>query len=227
MAAAWEERRYPPSTLVDILGRRLQVVFPGRRWGGPGPDFRGALIALSDGTLLRGDVELHRRASGWAARRPAAHPRYADVILHVVLEADAPALSAAGAALPTLVLPAPTLLSFPPVPPCRRAPPEIERLVMEAGRERFRAHAARFEGDLSVADPSQVLWRGIAEGLGYSRNAIAFGRLAEAVPWLEAARVGRDLGSPALTGLLLGTAGLLEDATPAEWRWWSRFERDG
>src|SRR6266705_2887028 len=94
LAAAWETRAYPPTALVDSRGRRLQVVFPGRRWGGPGPDFRGAVLALADGTLLRGDVEVHLRASGWAAHRHADDPAYANVVLHVVQAADALAVDA-------------------------------------------------------------------------------------------------------------------------------------
>ena len=45
MADVWEQRAYAARYLVDCCGRHLRVVFPGRRWGGPGPDFRGAVLA--------------------------------------------------------------------------------------------------------------------------------------------------------------------------------------
>src|SRR5918912_270652 len=45
LAAAWEAGAGGPTPLVDSRGRRLHVVFPGRRWGGPGPDFRRAVLA--------------------------------------------------------------------------------------------------------------------------------------------------------------------------------------
>ncbi len=210
LCAAWQERRYPPSGLVDSLRRRLHVVFPGRRWGGPGPDFRGALIALSDGTLLRGDVEVHRRSSGWVRHGHARDPRYASVILHVVREDDAPATDASGRPIATAVLPRPTLLAFPALAPCRRDAPAVRELVREAGRTRFQGRVARFEGDLAAVDADQVVWRGIAEGLGYSRNTAAFARLADAVPWADAARTARERGVEALATLLLGSAGLLD-----------------
>src|SRR5919206_3868284 len=92
LAAAWEGGTHGLRALVDDGGRRLWVVFPGRRWGGPGPDFRGAVLAVSDGTLVRGDIEVHRRASGWADHRHAADPAYDGVVLHVVGLADAPTL---------------------------------------------------------------------------------------------------------------------------------------
>ena len=104
MAEAWAERRYQPEWLVDSAGRRLKVIFPGRRWGGPGPDFRGALLVLADGSLLRGDVEIHRRARNWIEHRHAADPAYANVVLHVVQRLDAPTLDNAGGLVPTVEL---------------------------------------------------------------------------------------------------------------------------
>src|SRR5919204_347678 len=180
LADAWEERRYASRELVDSRGRRLRVVFPGRRWGGPGPDFRGAVLALADGTLL-----------------------------HVVGREDAPTLDCLGQPIATLVLrPRPAWPAAWPGPgratrrrsrrpgcdrrqepwerelgPCVRTSSDVLRVVEEAGWARFRARTARFEGDLAVAEADQVLWRGLAEALGYSRNTAAFGRLAEAVPW--------------------------------------------
>src|SRR5919204_2542508 len=92
LAQAWSERLYDADDLLDTAGQRLRVVFPGRRWGGPGPDFRGAVLALADGTLLRGDIEIHRLSSGWAAHGHATNPAYAAVVLHVVGREDAPTL---------------------------------------------------------------------------------------------------------------------------------------
>src|SRR5919199_3387044 len=71
--------------------------------------------------------------------------------------------------------------------PCARTASSVLRVVEEAGWARFRARVARLEGDLSAVDPDQVVWRGVAEALGYSRNTAAFGRLADAVPWSDAA----------------------------------------
>jgi hypothetical protein len=235
------------------------VVFPGRRWGGPGPDFRGALLALPDGTLVRGDVELHRRARDWITHRHAADPEYAQVVLHVVEVLDAPTFDAQQRAIPTLALrlhpAAPERLTTPPgqpragpwaahplagpappslqplspaplsLAPCIRAAPAVLGAVEAAGRKRFRARAARFEGDLSVAPADQVLWRGLAEALGYTRNTEPFGRLAEAVPWPEAARVVVERGPVALVGLLLGTAGLIGSATLPEAHAWRVLQR--
>jgi hypothetical protein len=286
LADAWEARRYAATELVDSHGRRLRVVFPGRRWGGPGPDFRGAVLGLADGRLLRGDIEVHRHASGWAAHHHATDPAYAEVVLHVVGAADADSQDAVGQSIATVVLrptdsppgalgplgdrnrlgppherdapgwpvfmdqrgvaawPARTnqrdVAAWPAWPgrldprselelacgaPCVRTAPAVLRVVEAAGRARFAARAGRFEADLTAAEPDQVVWRGVAEALGFSRDTAAFGRLADAVPWPEAARAVAERGPLGLAGLLLGTAGLLGQASLAEahaFRWFER-----
>jgi hypothetical protein len=226
LADAWEQRRYAVHWLVDCCGRHLRVVFPGRRWGGPGPDFLGAVLAQSDGTLVRGDIEVHRRASSWAGHRHARDPAYRQVVLHVVQVADTLALDARGEHLPTVALepergPPPRLVRG----PCVRAAPAVQGIVEAAGRERFRARAARFEGDLTAVVADQVLWRGVCEALGFKRNTRPFGQLAEAVPWSQAALVVVDRGPVGLAGLLLGAAGLLAEATLPEAHAWRALQR--
>ncbi|MCA1644094.1 MAG: DUF2851 family protein [Chloroflexi bacterium] len=226
LADAWQEGRYAGGWLVDCCGRHLRVVFPGRRWGGPGPDFVGAVLAQADGALIHGDVEVHRRASSWAGHQHARDPAYQQVVLHVVHKRDALALDGLGRHVPTVEL---VVFEW-AVPrreaaPCLRAAPAVLEVVQAAGRERFRARAARFEADLTVVPRDQVLWRGVCEALGYTRNTRAFGQLAEAVAWPQAAQTVAERGPVGLAGLLLGTAGLLAEATLPEAHAWRTLQR--
>ncbi|MCH7852276.1 MAG: hypothetical protein IIC41_05760, partial [Candidatus Marinimicrobia bacterium] len=41
------------------------VVEPGRRNGGPGPDYLGSVVTFPDGTIRRGDWELHPQQHSW------------------------------------------------------------------------------------------------------------------------------------------------------------------
>ena len=49
----WEGQRFPPEALRTTAGEPLRTVFRGRRTGGPGPDYRDAIIS-APGELLQG-----------------------------------------------------------------------------------------------------------------------------------------------------------------------------
>ena len=65
----------------------------------------------------------------------------------------------------------------------------------------------------------------MCEALGYKRNTRPFGQLAEAVAWPDAAQTVADRGPVGLAGLLLGTAGLLAEATLPEAHAWRALQR--
>ena len=214
--------------LVTGEGVCLQVVYPGRRCGDPGPDFRDAVIALPDATLLHGDIEVHLDHAGWAAHGHDANPAYDRVILHVAWLSSEAVLTHTGrrvpglALLPCLAIAAEALVQLPvrTLPPpgasCPCAVP-VERLpalpafLQEQGMARLEARAALMAADAAVAGHDQTLWTALLRGLGYQRNAAPFTRLARIVPWSTAASLaGRPAGRVDLTALLLGAAGLLE-----------------
>src|ERR1700686_3304553 len=96
----WEGQRFPKAALVTAEGAALRVIFRGRAGAGPGPDFRGAIIA-GPGGLLCGDVELHVRTSDFRRHGHSQDPAYSGVVLHVVFfhdEAGETALPGGGTA---------------------------------------------------------------------------------------------------------------------------------
>ncbi|MEA2639023.1 MAG: hypothetical protein QOF51_417 [Chloroflexota bacterium] len=201
-------------------GRRLQIVYPGRRGGGWGPDFRGALLVL-DGSVVRGDVEIHVRPSGWHLHGHATNPDYGNTVLHVVYreEPSLPAVRPDGTILPMiatepyLTKPVELLLAVwhadGAAPPAHCLELDAAAMVLErAGWARFQSRVDRFEGDLACVDPDQALWAGALEALGYSQNAAPCRELATRVP-LTTARATLHAGRDQLEALLLGEAGLL------------------
>jgi hypothetical protein len=176
-------------------------------------------------------VEVHLRASSWSTHGHAADAAYGRVVLHVVQTADALALDRQGAHVPTVLLePRPGRqrqwhTSGPERGGCVREPRTVLQVVQAAGLERFRARVDRFEGDLNAIDADQVIWRAVAEAAGFTPNAGQFARLAEAVPWAEAATVVIERGPVGLSGLLLGTAGLLAEANLPEAHAWRALQR--
>ncbi len=88
-------------------GRAVVIVHPGKWNLLGGPDFRGARLRIGDGPEITGDVELHLRASDWAAHAHARDRAYDGVVLHVVLfppEAGHATHGVAGRSIPLLVL---------------------------------------------------------------------------------------------------------------------------
>jgi hypothetical protein len=149
------------------------------------------------------------------------------VVLHVVQQADVPALDGRGRHLPTVELELEPGRGPPRAErgPCVREASAVLQVVEAAGCERFRARVARFEGDLAAVEADQVLWRGVCEALGYQRNTRTFGQLADAVPWAQATQVVTDRGPVGLAGVLLGAAGLVAEATLPEAHAWRALQR--
>ena len=213
--------------LRTVAGVAVTVIEPGARNSGDGPDFLSAVIAVEspgqERRIVRGDIEMHLRASDWRAHGHDGNPAFASVILHVVEDAQGM----------TEIAGAPVLEFRPPTHGRRRrnangvgrktaAPPGpggrsrsgIAQLLDSLGDARLEERAAAMEGDIVVVGPEQALYEALFRGLGYTRNMTAFQELARLMPAGtlrglaegapdEEARIAR------LAGLLFGAAGLL------------------
>lgn len=191
----WEGQRFPRGALATADGRPLRVIFRGQPGRGPGPDFRGAVIAAPDGPW-QGDVELHVRSSDFRRHGHATDPAYAGVVLHVVFfddEGGETALPGGGSA-PVAALGGPRLASWLAGPPrwgepCRTAQERlgadgVVQTLERLGGMRFRQKAAAFGRMLREgAEIEEVLWAGLLEALAYGGEREAFRALAAAVPW--------------------------------------------
>ncbi len=88
VCCVWFEPRWRPERLETLDGRQFRVHSPGQWNRQAGPDFLQAVLEYSDGERCRGDVEVHRLASGWTAHRHHQDTRYNRVMLHVMLRND-------------------------------------------------------------------------------------------------------------------------------------------
>ena len=209
-------------------GRPARLVYPGVRRSGRGPDFQGALLATAASSLVRGDVEVHVRASDWQAHGHERDPAYNAVVWHVVWEVDrdTPTRRADGATIPQLELsrhlPAalPALLAaYRANRAARPAAPawseeEAGRLLQAAGLARFLSKMAACEADIAALGPAQALYRRLARALGYGGNARPMERLADAVPLTELCGWLEDEGEAAAAARLLEWAGLAGRPSP-------------
>ena len=81
----WQNADRLASGLVTQDGRRLKVLYPGRRSSSAGPDFRDCVLSTDSGDIVVGDVEVHVNAGGWRAHGHHIDSNYNGVVLHVVL----------------------------------------------------------------------------------------------------------------------------------------------
>lgn len=189
LVSLWSSGRLP-AAVRDLDGRPIRVVYPGRWSNGYGPDFRGALLQFGLAPPVRGDVEIHVRASDWFRHRHDADPAYDRVLLHVVWHADA-ALSGPVAELRRFLsleeAARYSCISTPRVDPCaalseRRSLADIVRLIEAAGDRRLAARASALAGDIECFGADQALYRAMMQALGYSQNTAPFQQLADAMP---------------------------------------------
>jgi len=174
-------------------GERYRLLSPGRPGGPSGPDVRDAVfcsaLSLPGEEQRTGDVEFHVRASDWFAHQHQRDARYNNVILHVVLVLDDPAVALRqdGTSIPTCCLndlphtagPAPTW-------PCQQERAQVDhgeraRLLRHAGLLRFeqktrafveQLRAAQAQAPFSSCDTYLII--ALAEGLGYGRDRAFF-----------------------------------------------------
>ena len=246
VAWIWEQQALTGPLPADD-GREYQVVFRGRPWGDRGPDFQGAILARDDGVLLRGDVEIHVRASDWKRHGHGRDPAYNKAVCQVVLWQDEPRpiVRQDGTPIPTVELV--TRLAAPlaelerraapdltvgkkpprraPAIPCVETPSDLAVLLDRAGVARLLEKAATFESDLACLPPEEVLYRGALRAMGYTANTHGFEQLGQALPLAALRAVTAGPTGPArlqrLQAALLGVAGLLPSqrglAVPEGW----------
>ena len=107
MYYVWQQRYF--SCIMTTEGQAIDVLHPGLRNNGSGPDFFNAKIK-QNGIVWAGSVEMHVRASDWHRHHHDDDPAYDGVILHVVLQHDADIRRHDGSLLPTALMQIPDAL---------------------------------------------------------------------------------------------------------------------
>ncbi len=202
LAHLWEGQRFPAEALRTVDGQTLRVIYRGRPAGGPGPDFRDAIIAAPWG-LLQGDVELHVRSSDFRRHGHQQDPAYDGLALHLVFRHDeeGATLLSSGRRAPVVALAdwvegrtrEISVWLKRPVQwqePCRSAvarlgPEAVGEALDRLGTMRFRQKVAEFARRLRAEPLEELLWEGILEALGYGGQRQAFRLLARRLPWAQ------------------------------------------
>jgi hypothetical protein len=226
VARLWRAQRFRRDALRTAEGLPVQVVYPGRRRGPPGPDFQDALLAFAGAALQRGGVEVHLRSADWARHGHERDPAYDVTLLHVVLWHDARAAVRRhdGTVVPTLALAdyleAPLAVVAAALPAAPVEWPLAERgacgpdaaaviaRLEAAGLARFAERQARYAAALDEQGAPDLLAAGLIEATGYGANREPARALATRVPG-DALRAAAGADPIVFEALLLGAAGLL------------------
>ena len=223
----WNERLVRPQAHCTD-GRSVHAISVGLWNRLAGPDFQDAAVVVG-GELLRGDVEVHRRASEWFAHGHDQDARYGNVVLHVVWQNDG------GPNIPTLELQSQLQPSWGRLfqevenafyPYAREVPPgacalrwaltedaPLREILGAAGVSRMLRRGQRLLRLAARAGADQAIYEQVFEGLGYAANREPFRRLAQTLP-LDS--LGNFDDAEWLFAIFFGTAGLLPDPTQQE-----------
>jgi len=172
LTALWLLGRIPDGVLPWPLLR------PGRAGRGAGPDVREAVVQLSSGVPLAGDIEVHLRASDFVRHGHATDPAYDGLILHVVWEDD----RGTEAGTPTELPGGDMVLTVEVGPALRHSAARLRELV-----RRGPSGAEPCGGWAATTDPALVRDTVRAEGRRrLAERAWGAGRLAELNGWAGA-----------------------------------------
>ena len=185
----WQNADRLATGLVTQDGRRLKVLYPGRRSSSAGPDFRDCVLSTDSGDIVVGDVEVHVNAGGWRAHGHHVDSNYNGVVLHVVLAPSGRSTTTleSRAEAPVAAIGVAQEDKTGDAEPHRRVDEDTSVSALQgkldrAGDERFRSKAGGYAMELESGDAEQVLYAGIMEALGYSANRRPFAALAARVP---------------------------------------------
>jgi len=221
----WRWRRFDAQYLRSTDGQPIEILHSGEQNDHAGPDFFNARLRIGD-TTWAGNVEMHLRSSEWLAHGHSDDRAYDNVILHVVLDDDAPILRPNGEPIPCLIL-------------RDRIPPSILEIYHRLEHERAWIPCEQFFQDTpgivrlnwldrvlverletkttavaEVLDATgnhweEAFYRILARNFGLKVNAEPFEMLARSLPLLILAKHKNSLLQ--IEALVFGQAGLLEE----------------
>lgn len=219
----WESQLFERGNLRTTDGSELEVLRPGRIQNNSGPDLSEALIRI-DGQLWAGNIEVHLRTSDWNAHGHRFDHAYDNVVLHVVFEHDAVAVTSKGAIPATLELMSRVdatginrfreLMESRAWVPCAASIHEVDPAIIERCLDRVLVERlARKALDVGAQyerlgrDARVTFYHTLLRGFGSHVNGEPFSMLAYALPLRILERYKDD---PFRTeALLFGQAGLL------------------
>ncbi|WP_114783132.1 DUF2851 family protein [Botryobacter ruber] len=225
----WQHQYFDKTDLLTVEGEPLLVLKVGYYNTDAGPDFKEALLKIGE-VEWSGSVEIHLKASDWQRHQHQADPKYDQVVLHVVWQADVPVQRTDGSLIPALVLqdrvsphllqtyeklqqqraPIPCAGFWPSVPDITKTM-MLERALVERLEQKGKEVLQNFSHQGN--DWEQTAYQLLCKGFGFKTNQDAFEQLARALPLTVVRKHRQSLFQ--VEALLFGQAGFLTEADDA------------
>ncbi|NCB08392.1 MAG: DUF2851 family protein [Bacteroidia bacterium] len=217
----WGNRLFTTENLQTTAGEPLEIIDVGKRNHDSGPDFFMAKIKIND-TIWAGNIEIHRKSSGWQAHHHQNNKAYDNVILHVVEAADQPIFRTNGGEIPTLQIRYPDrlrenyqhLLNAKTWIACENHFHKIDPVILQLSFNRLmidrlenKTTEIRERLKQNNNDWNETFYQILARNFGFRVNALPFEMLAKAAPLHILAKHKNNLFQ--LEALLFGCSGLL------------------
>ena len=224
----WKHRLFPIAGLHTTDGEEVEVVDPGLHNGNAGPDFFNAKVRIN-GQMWVGNVEIHDKASDWFAHGHEKDAQYNNVVLHVVGNVDAQAVTEDGMKPPQMELDVPEyvrknyeeLLKTDDYPPCYKIIPSLSRLMKHSWMSALETERLERKTDdiKRRANQCQESWEAayfvtMARNYGFGINAEAMEQWALSVPLNDVAHHGDNIFQ--IEAIFMGQAGLLDPMSVPE-----------
>lgn len=214
---------------ATISGKQVLVMYQGQWNTDFGADFRNGIINI-DGEVLRGSIEIHIKTYDWIAHKHNEDANFNDTVLHVVYEHNGNipySISEDGRKIEILELKncldqdlAKLIKKF------ARAGnyyPELctffagleaniaKMLLLKLGTVRLERKVKRFAAELFFSDFNQLLYQGLMEAGGYSKNSYNMLQLALGYPYVELLKWKEEgVTAPALQSAFIYSSGLAD-----------------
>lgn len=229
----WENKYFNFNELKAVNGEKYQLIYRGERNFDTGPDFQQVTIERQN-QMRHGCLEIHVDAADWYLHGHHQNSVYNQVILHVVIENKrgaafseredgirVPIVNLADNLLEPIeklferfqTIQRESALETTACPLANRDSAQIVHLLEKAGAARLVLKGLAFRELRFYKSWDQILYSGIFEALGYSKNQVPFRKLAAILP---VEFVFRELRATPdadvllkVQGLLIGAAGLL------------------
>ncbi len=234
VAQLWEKNYFNTIDLVTDHGKMVRIISTGQPNRDSGPDFKDITLMI-DNQIQHGDLEIHRSADDWYLHGHHTDSAYNDVILHLIVGtsiADKQAIrinqqpvtaqvfvNISREEIQSLIRTYKLTIPFEhPQRNCKLSSLDNHRklcLIEKAGLVRFQQKADRFLEERAQNSWNQIIYKGIMEALGYSKNQRPFRTLAQLLPY---EMIHRELQSSLeltdIQALFFGVAGLLPSQDP-------------